>query len=233
MQMPHRLTLLIALFPLALLALSGCASTPGAGDRKIPEELRSDFLRDYARLEPVGGDLLVWRWLNPEVDFGKYKRFMIETVDSVVPPAYRETQRPNPKIVAAATAYFREALARELGKRYEIVDRPGENVGRISIALTSIQPSARQLSNWQYLPIPLVVAGVSEMTGARERDVVAYMEGSITDSLNGELLMEMMKGRVGPAGRIRTIEDVTMEAIKPILDFWSNYLQLLEDAKRG
>jgi hypothetical protein len=72
------------------------------------------------------------------------------------------------------------------------------------------------------------------MTGARERDVVAYMEGSITDSLNGELLMEMMKGRVGPAGRIRTIEDVTMEAIKPILDFWSeNYLQLLEDAKRG
>ena len=49
-----------------------------------------------------------------------------------------------------------------MGKRYEIVDSPGENVGRISIALTSIQPSARQLSNWQYLPIPLVVAGVSE-----------------------------------------------------------------------
>ena len=232
--MLHRLSGLIALFSLALLALSGCASTPDASDKKIPEELQSGFLRDYARLEPLGGDLLVWRWLNPKVDFRKYDRFMIETIDSVVPPAYRESQSPNPKIVAAATAYFREALIRELGKRYEIVDSPGENVGRISIALTSIQPSVRQLSSWQYLPIPLVVAGVSEMTGVRERDVVAYMEGSITDSLNGELLMEMMKGRVGPAGRIRTIEDVTMEAIKPILDFWSeNYLQLLEDAKRG
>jgi len=150
-----------------------------------------------------------------------------------VPPAYRDIQKPIPERAVVITAYFREALIKELSKRYEVVDRPGENVGRISIAITSIQPSTRQLSTWQYLPIPLIAAGVGEATGTRERDVDAYMESTITDSLNGELLIEMMKGRVSGADGILKIEDITVETVIPILDYWSEiYPRLLEDSKQ-
>jgi len=76
--MYRRLTGLITLTAVTLLALAGCATTPGNGDKGIPQELQSGFLRDYARLEPVGGDLVVWRWVNPDVDFSKYNRFMVE-----------------------------------------------------------------------------------------------------------------------------------------------------------
>jgi len=218
---------------LSIAVLSACATSGvGRSASGIPEELRSGFLQDYSRLEPIAGKQAVFLWVNPEVDFGKYTHFLVEPVDSVVPPAYRASLQPNPDVVAAVTDYFRGALIRELGSQYEIVDRPGKDVARISVAITAIQPTAKQLSAWQYLPIPLLVTSVGEITGNRERDVVVYMEGEITDSVNGQLLMELMKGRVSEQGGARRIEDITAATVKPVLDFWAReHLRLVQDAQ--
>jgi len=42
---------------------------------------------------------------------------MTEPVHSMVPPAYRRSLQPDPAVIAAVTAYFRDALAAELGKQ--------------------------------------------------------------------------------------------------------------------
>lgn len=232
MNKVNKTSILLALT--AALMIGGCASTgalPGKG--AIPEELRSGFLDNYDRLQPVTNELAVYRWVNPNVDLSRYTSFMIEPVDSMVPPAYRQSLQPDPEVMAAATAYFRDALAAQLGTQFKIVDRPGKYVGRISIAITGIQPTTKQLSAWQFLPIPLIVASIGDATGTREQDVVAFMEGTITDSLNGEVLMDVMKGRVSAGEGVKRIEHITPETVKPVLDFWAEqYLRLLKDLQK-
>ena len=174
------------------------------------------------------------RWVNPATDWSKYRAFMIEPVDSVVPPAYREEVQPNPEVVVAVTRYFREALTREIGTKFKVVDEPGAGVARINVAITSFVPTTKQLSAWQYLPIGLVAVGVGEMTGRRDREIVVFMEGEMTDSLNGQLLLEVMQGRTSTEGGIRRIEEITPETVKPVLDFWAKeHLDLLLDAQAG
>lgn len=223
---------------LTALLLGGCASGGKDAMRpasdKFPEELRSGFLQDYDRIQPVKGEPAVMRWINPEVDWARYKRFMIEPVDSVVPRAYRKSLQPDPDVVSTVTKYFRNTLVREFGAKYEVVDDPGEGVARVSVAITSIQPTSKQLSGWQYLPIGLIAAGVSEVAGTREKDVVVFMEGEMTDSLNGELLMEVMQGRVSTERGNRRIDDITPETVKPILNFWAQeHVKVVEQAKSG
>jgi hypothetical protein len=205
--------------------LGGCATT--AGDRTsqvsgaIPAEMRSGFLPDYSKLREVPGEKGKLRWIAPDLDRGKYRRFIVDPVESRVPLAYQDKVRPNPEVAAAVTTYFRDALVRELRTRYEVVEKPGAGVARISTAITAIHPTAKQLEAWQYLPVAMVVTGIAEASGARERNVVVYVEGEITDSLNGKLLAEVMQGRVAEEGGVRRIEDITPETVKPVLDFWA------------
>jgi len=206
-----------------VMMLAGCGSGPATrpASGEVPEDLRSGFLQDYSRIKPVAGDPAVLRWINPAVNWNRYKAFMIEPVDSVVPPAYRSEISPNPEVVVAVTRYFREALIREFGARFRIVDEPGPGVARVNVAVTSIVPTTKRLSTWQYLPIGLVAVGIGEMSGTRDREIVVYMEGEMTDSLNGELLLEVMQGRVSKESGARRIEEVTRETVKPVLDYWA------------
>ncbi len=223
---------------LAAALVAGCATTAGDGAAKpsggIPMELRSGFLEDYSKLQPVPEEKGKWRWIAPDIDRARYRRFMVDPVEARVPPGYRDEVQPKPEVVARVTKYFREAIIRELRTRYEVVDEPGAGVARISVAITAIQPSARELQAWQYLPIALVVAGVAEAAGAREKNVVVYMEAEITDSLNGKLLAEVLQGRVAEQGGVRRIEDVRPETITPVLDFWAREgVRHLDAIKRG
>lgn len=228
---------LIGMAVVAGALLIGCSSkAPDTREASVrmPEELRSGFLQDYSRIERVRGEKAVMRWINPEIDWGKYKGFMVEPVDSMVPRAYRDELQPDPKVVAAVTSYFREALIREFKTQFEVVTVPGHGVARVSIAITSFIPSPKQLSAWQYLPIGLVAAGVGEVTGKRDREIVLFMEGEITDSINGELMLEVMQGRTSNEGGVRRIDDITPETVKPVLDFWAkDHVELISKLRAG
>jgi len=217
---------IVTVFAILLNAfLGGCASptksVAGYRGDAIPEEFRSGFLQDYSRVRPVPGKKSEMRWVNPTVDWRDYKGFIIDPVEFRVPPAQQESVHPNPEVVVAVTTHFREALIREIGKSYQIVDKPGTGIGRISTAITSIQPTSKQLSNWDLLPIAFVATVVSSATGMRGKDLAVFMEGEITDSINGNLMLELMKGRVSTKGDARQIEGITPATVKPVLDFWA------------
>lgn len=215
-----------------ILSLTGCGSLGrGSASQEVPEDLRSGFLTSYSRVQPVADQKTLWRWVNPKVDWSKYTRFIVDPVESRVPPKFQDKVQPNPDVIAAVTEYFREALIREIGSRYKVVDKPGRGVGRISVAVTSIIPTTKQLEAWQYLPIGLVAAGIGEAAGLREKNLVVYMENEITDSLNGKLLLEAIEGRVSEGSGIRDIQEVSSDTVRPVLDFWAaDTVRLLEEA---
>lgn len=224
----------IAVITASFLVGCGGGSSTRSVSKEIPDELRSGFLQDYSRVQSVPGEPAVMRWINPDTDWAKYQAFIIEPVDSMVPPAYRGEVQPNPEVVAAVTRYFREALMREFGDRFKVVEDPGRGVARINVAVTSIVPTSKQLSGWEYLPIGLVAAGVREATGKRDKEIVVFMEGEITDSLTGELLLEVLQGRVSTGEGIRRIEEISPETVKPVLDYWAKeHADLVHEAQTG
>ncbi len=217
------LTLLFSVF------LGACATTEeDDGSREasveVPMEARSGFLQDYDRLERVPGEEAVLRWVNAEGDWNQYDRFLVDPVQFRVPPAYKDQAHPREEAVAAMTRYFREAMVRELGSRYEVVDEPAAGVMRIRAALTSIKPTAKQLEAWQYLPVALVATGVAEATGLRGEDALLFMEGEASDSLNGEIMGEVMQGRISEESHAKDALDMTAEDIEPVLDYWASEL---------
>ena len=66
------------------------------------------------------------------------------------------------------------------------------------------------------------------------KDIVVFMEGEITDSLNGELMLEVLQGRVSTEGGIRRIEEISPETVKPVLDYWAKeHAELVFEAQTG
>ena len=210
-------------------SLIGCATSGDSGTRQatrtVPENARSGFLRDYEKLEPVTGEEGATRWLSKAADWKKYTRFMVDAVVFHVPPAHQDEVRPRPEVVAAMTREFRAALIREIGAKYEIVDEPGAGVMRIRAALTSITPTSKQLQAWHYIPIALVSTGIGEATGVRGKNLLIFMEGDLSDSVNGALLGEVMQGRISQEADSRGVLEATPEDVKPVLDFWARRLR--------
>ena len=209
--------------------LGACATTEeDEGSREasveVPAEVRSGFLQDYDRLEKVPDEEAVLRWVNTEADWTQYDRFLVDPVQFRVPPAYKDQGQPPAEAVVAMTRYFREAVVRELATQYQVVDEPGAGVMRIRIALTSLKPTDKQLEAWQYVPVALVATGVAEVTGLRGDDVLLFMEGEASDSLNGEMMGEVLQGRISEESDAKDMLDMTAEDIEPVLDYWASEL---------
>lgn len=220
---------------LATVLVAGCANF-GGDTRKargtISKELRSGFLEDYNRLEAVAGDKTVLRWSDPDVNWSKYTRAIVDPVEFRVPPSFQEEVQPKPEVVAAITKYYRDAVIRNLEPYFEIVDEPGAGVLRLRGAVTSINPTAKQLKVWQFLPAVLVVTVAGEITGLRSKNVVVFTEGKISDSVNGRLLWQVMKGRESQRSGPDEVYRMTVEQINPILDYWGEETaRLLNEAK--
>ena len=218
-------TVLIALATVQLVACTAAdRNTTIEEPGQVPEEARSGFLEDYDRLSPVPGERGVLRWVDPEVDWAQYSGFIVDPIQFRVPPAQQAETQPRPEVVSAATAYLQEALIRELGSRFEIAEEPGAGVARVRAALTAVDPTFREIKTWQLIPVMFVATGVREGAGARGKDLLVFMEGELTDSVNGKLLSETMQGRISREAGPATVAEVNADEIKPVLDFWASEL---------
>ena len=104
---------------------------------------------------------------------------------------------------------------------------------RIRAALTAIKPTAKQLEAWQYVPVALVATGVAEATGLRGDDALLFMEGEASDSLNGEIMGEVLQGRISEESDAKDMLDMTAEDIEPVLDYWASELVRTIGKARG
>lgn len=123
-----------------VLMMVGCAST-GTSKSGQMSGANAGFLDGYyERLGPgpEGGAKL--RWLKPGVDFGNYKKVML---DSVI--FYFSGDSENKGIdgneIKELTDAFNLELVNAFKDRYPVVSEPGPDVLRIRIAITDIKQS--------------------------------------------------------------------------------------------
>lgn len=132
--LPHLLVIIMV-----FLLLSGCASTNGKTVESDGPKY-TGFLSDYSQLKPEAEGSTAMKYVNPEADMKKYKKFILERI-IVWLKNDAEYKGIDPDAFKAMTDYFHEALVRELGNDYPLVTEPGPDVMRLRIAITDLVPT--------------------------------------------------------------------------------------------
>jgi hypothetical protein len=204
--------------------LWGCASSEQAGKVET-----TGFLKDYSKLRPgePGEPLLFYR--NPKVDWREYDKAMVDPVtiwrgeDSnlgEIPP--RDLQR--------LTRLMRvKAIEAVRAEGMQVVDTPGPRVMRIRVALTEAEQASRAMhAVTSVVPLP----SVSKMaTGTRAFVGSAGIEGEVSDSVTGEVLMEGVDRRGG--GRELTDVRNPWSHVEKAFQYWSDRFRQRLCEERG
>ena len=213
-----------SIFLFVVLCFAGCASSEQAS--KVDT---TGFLRDYSILHPGGeGEPLLY-YRNPTANWMDYDKVMVDPVtiwrgeDSKlgnIPP--RDLQRLSRLLkVKTIEAVRAEGLA--------VVKEPGPGVMRIRVALTEAEQASRAMhAMTSVVPLP----SVSKMaTGTRAFVGVAGIEGEVSDSVTGEVLMAGVDRRGGG----RELSDVRnpWSHVEKAFQYWSDRFRQRLCEERG
>ncbi|MGZ8213879.1 MAG: DUF3313 domain-containing protein [Methylosarcina sp.] len=174
--------------------MSACTTT-----QKAPLERASvncGLLGDICgRLETGGKDQASLRYINPAAQWTKYSKVMIEPVTFWGGGSTSVSASVQQMLVN----YFSQQLKEQLGKKFQVVDQPGPDVMKLTVAMTDaetatpglrsismIVPQAHMLSNLKYL-----ATGTFPFVGG------AQAEAKMTDSVTGDVLRAVADKRIG------------------------------------
>lgn len=154
------------------------------------EKKYSGFLGDgYKNLQPGPEGGAKERWLKPGVTFGKYNKFMIDSVifffadDS-------EYKGIDPNELKDLSDGFNQAIVAAFKDKYPIVAEPGPDVARIRIAITNIKeskPAASGVSS--VLPVGIAFSLVKKgVTGSWSGSGATSAEMEVLDSLTNDAI---------------------------------------------
>jgi Protein of unknown function (DUF3313) len=219
-------TMLTALFVALLMA--GCASEQTTEPEEITAEPKdfSGYLGNYDNLTETTDDRgkRVLRYIKPGVKGENYTKIIVD--DVVFYPPVDEAALAEVEAEGQITRealmkirdYTNEALRREVGKVMTLTNQPGPDTLRIRVALTGVSTPTKALTGWEYIPVALVVAGVSTAIGERDLDVIIITEGELLDSETGErLLMSVRKSKA-----LETLKDtkdpLTADHVRQVID---------------
>ncbi len=198
-MMTKNLKQCLVIVPVLLLLLSGCATTDGktkeAGGAKF-----SGFLSDYSKLQPVAENSRAMRYMNPQADFKKYNKLLLERI-MVVLKDDAEYKAIDPDQLKALTDYFREAIVRELGDAYPLTNETGPDVLRIRIAITNLVPTKAGMSfvtlAVPFATIPDLASGAVTEGGAGSAPYLGHtsVEGEALDSVTLEQMYAYVEDR--------------------------------------
>ena len=198
---------LLCIFVL-LISAAGCAKTHQG--RSIKE---SGFFTDYSQFRKGKGDEAQLVYTNPAAltNFAHYNTIMIDSI-SVYALKKSRLAKLDKEQVESLVGYLHQALVTELGKDYQIVDKPGPDTLRLRVALTeargsnvvldattTIIPQFRLLSSGAQL-----IADTAAVVGT------ARVEAELLDSVTGERLVAAVDERSGS------------KALKGVFNKWSD-----------
>ena len=207
--------LMIGTLCLATLLLAGCASKV-----QQPDEY-SGFLKDYSRLKearsPSGAEVM--RWVDPTIKVDQYTSVYIEP--SQLYPAPKPTEKIPQSTLNAITAYYDQALKREISKVLPLASAPGPGVIVVRPAITAVSSQTESLAPYEYIPVALVAAAVTTASGIRDQETQLSTEAVFIDGKDQHVVAQVVRKGTGKplsnASQVMKADDV-----KAVIDGWAS-----------
>ncbi len=202
------LALFIGLVPLWI---SGCGTTP--------ETARTGFLKDYSKLTPHPEEEGRFRYINPKMNVGDYSKFIVDPVVLQLSKEGKEAEIDQEDLNEQVT-FFHGKILEELGKDYQIVNKPGKGVARIRVAITHIDKTNPALN----------IHPGTKLSGAGLGG--AGMEGELVDSLTGETIGSVIDFQMG--SRLSLTAGLTWFGhAQAVMENWAEDLRKFIDKAHG
>lgn len=196
------------------LALSGCAS------KYVESDQYSGFLKDYSALkeETSPSGAAVMRWIDPKVNVNKFSSVYIEP--SQLYPKPQATEKIPDATLQGITRYYNQALQTQFSKVLPLAKGPGPGVLVVRPAITAVSAKTKGLRPYEVIPIALVAAGVSTVTGIRDQDTSLSTEAQFIDAGNNKVVAQVV--RKGAGAELENSDQVmTAKDAKAVLDGWA------------
>lgn len=202
--------------------MAGCASKTAK-----PTEF-SGYLGNYDQLTEATDEQghKILRYVNPKPRLKEGSRTKIILDDIVFYPPVDEAALaeadPKGQITKEALMkirdYANEALRREVGKVMTLTNQPGPDTLRIRIALTGVSASTQELKFYEYIPVGLVIAGITTAIGERDLDAFVITEGELLDSVTGERLYMSVRKSKAVEQLKDTKDPLTADHVRKVID---------------
>lgn len=200
---------------LLVTVLVGCAATQQARDVET-----TGFLTNYAQLEPGGGEYALLVYVNPDTDFRRYDRILIDPVTLWRGSASRLDDVPEDELQGLAD-YLDASLRETLKQDYTLVRQPAPGVMRLRVAITEAEGASVAMDTVStIIPQARLLSGAKKLaTGTHAFVGSAGVEGELVDAVSGERLMAAVDRRVG-GKRVAGVTS-TWDDVRGAFDFWS------------
>ncbi|GAA5217470.1 DUF3313 domain-containing protein [Corallincola platygyrae] len=190
----------------SVLFASGCASAPDL------EKSHSGFLSSYNKLETVEDDKNQLRYKKSSLKLADFDYIQVEEPTSLIADSLALDSNISVEDQKILADYFSDQVHTQIGKE---IDLPGSgNPLLLRSAFTGITNTSEDLAFYQYIPVALVITGIKEAAGKRDKVPMMFMEFELTDQVTGEVLVQSMK-RV-PLEEI-TAEELEQQGVGAIL----------------
>ena len=202
--------------------LAACA---GSGNKGVPQENQSGFLgsgsAEYARLQEVSSPedgVKIYRYKNPSFKVSDYKGMMIDPV-----VIYQTATSPTEgKGISEETIYkvrqdIDTSIKTGAANRFNVVDKPGPGVARLSIAITGAQTMGEGFKPRDLVPVSAILNLASKATGMETKKPFLVVEAKLQDSVTGKILGESVYTVEGETFRL---ESSSPEAFKELAIKW-------------
>ena len=173
---------------------------------------------DCNRLTPGTSGQAALRYVNPNAQWTQYSKVII---DPVTFWGTDQTQ-VSPPDQQMLTNYFYEALTKQLGKKFKVVDKARPGTMRIQVAISDVAgatPGLRTIST--VVPqLHLLNTLKDAATGTFAFAGGAQVEGKVTDALTGQVLSEVVDRRLG-GGSIEAAAQWDWGDAENAMDAWA------------
>jgi hypothetical protein len=195
--------------------VSACNSTQQAAAPPSANGFLAPDTVALLRPSDVGSRL----YIDPDVDFRRYTRVMIEPVQLWLAPDNTRLTDEQRQLVANA---LYSALREQLGRDLQVVDRPGPQTMVINTAIIEARQGANPTLSTVSTFVPftrLAREGAHLMTGSDPMVGGAAGEMKVTDSVTGQLLAAASDSRDATAGaRVRTSR---WDDVQTVARYWA------------
>lgn len=174
-------------------ALALIVSLVGCGGSGLSQSQKSGFLTsaEYNRLEEIPSPspgVKLYRYISPGFDRSQIKGVMIDPVILYQTALKNDGQKGlTDETIYQTRMIIDQELRDKASKRFNVVDKPGVGIGRLSIAITGAEVEGDSFKPWNVIPISAVLFAAQKATGLDSKTPSLIVEAKMRDSVTGKV----------------------------------------------
>ena len=193
------------------------------GGGGLSESQKSGYLTssEYNQLQNVGSPapgVNVYRYISPDFKRSDWKGIMIDPVLLYQTALKSEGQKGlTEEIIYQTRMIIDNELRAKVTQRFNVVDKSGPGIARLSVAITGAQVEGDSLKLRNVVPISAVLFAAQKATGLDSKTPSLVVEAKMRDSVTGKILGE---GVYTMSGETFRTESSTTEAFQKLAVDW-------------